>query len=299
MDLVTLPSYQAGLGAGDTGRFLPGTGLSIPAGVEGVFEYNDLRMNVQAWLDTYKITELAGFEDSEVRDSREANPGDHDETPFNAFYGGRTMTISGVIKAGTLQKLRDMVQAMRTAFLDISTEKPLLIRGIRPEQDVIIYCKKNQQLVIPEQQNKAVFERTFQIPLRASKGEYLAVRETYIPIVINALPASVSVINNGNWPARPRFQILGPITTPVILNLRTGQTLQLNATIPAGQTWTIDVRRKKLTDQNGANMYEYRDDNSDWIEILPGPEPNVIQLTGSGITPGVTRLLTFVRNTWR
>jgi hypothetical protein len=289
--------YEAGLGAGDSGGHLPGTGLSIPAGVEGIFEYNGLRMNVQAWADTYIVKTLSGFDDLRIRDTREDNPNDHGSTSLGSLYGDRTMTISGVIRAWTLYKLRDMVQAMRTAFADISQERPLIIHGIVPEQDVQIYCKKNQQLVIPEQQDKAVFERTFQIPLIASNPFFQSLQESYTPLTINALPTSAEIVNNGNWDqARLRFQLIGPITNPVITNLRTGKFIKLNATIATGQTWTIDSEKRQIFDQAGVNKFDAYDVTSDWVELLNGS--NTIQLTGSGITAGITRFLIFNRHWW-
>ena len=48
------------------------------------------------------------------------HPGDHGETPGNAFYGGRTITINGEIRYVHYPKMLDMRDALRIAFSEIN-----------------------------------------------------------------------------------------------------------------------------------------------------------------------------------
>jgi phage-related protein len=296
-ELITLPGTTASLGQGSSGEILPGTGTSVPGGVESTLEYNGLAMNVRSWWDTYLVTNLEGLGDADIRDSREVNPADHGETPFSSYYGGRTITISGKIRAHTIHKLRDMIQGLRSAFQDISKEYPLRFVTGDTSRDVVIYCKKIQPINIPETQTDFRLMRDFQVALRASNPRFMSWKERYIPLTAGAtLPLSTDVLNLGNSNAQPRFQIIGPITNPVITNTTTGKVIALNTTITVGNTWTVDVGKKTITDQNGVNRFSALDITTDWVELIPGT--NTIQLTGSGHTAGQTQLFIFNRDVW-
>ena len=299
MEILVLPDQPSGLGSGGTGLLAGlGTGTSVPGGVEAVFEYNGLVMNIRNWLDTYLITSVEGLADADLRDSREVNPGDHGETFFNSFYGGRTITLGGKIRAHNLAKMRDMIQALRTAFSGTQSELPLRITGGSASLDVIINCKKFQSLNIPEAQNNFQFERDFQVFLRASNPRFQSYTELFTVLTAGAsYPLSVVVPNLGNYNAQPKIQIVGPVTNPVITNTTTGKSMSMTVAIASGNTWTIDVGRRSIVDQAGVNQFGVLDVTSDWIELAPGN--NNIQLTGTGSpTAGTTRLLIFSRDVW-
>src|SRR5687767_15110427 len=96
---VVLWQEQTGFGDGDPVVSLPGSGLAIPRGLEAVFKYGDLVLNDRTKIDKYRITQIDGLDDPDVRDSRDVNPGSHGETPHAAFYGGRTLALNGRIEA--------------------------------------------------------------------------------------------------------------------------------------------------------------------------------------------------------
>lgn len=297
MEILVLPAAGVGQGQGDTGGIVAGTGLAVPGGVESYFEYNGLLMNFRDWLDTYIVTNVDGLGDADIRDSRDVNPGDHGETPFASYYGGRTITLSGKIRAHTLPKLRDMIQALRSAFQDISVEKPLRITTGVTARDIIINCKKVQSINIPETQADFRLMRDFQVTLRASNPRFWSYQERYVPLTAGAtLPLSAQIVNIGNMNAQPRYQLVGPITNPTITNTLSGKAMTLNVTIPLGSTYTIDVAKKTITDSAGANRFDKLDVLSEWVELLPGT--NTVQLTGSGHTAGTTQFFIFSRDVW-
>ena len=172
MPLISLPSYEAGLATGDPEVIIIGTGESGPQGVEATIEFNGLYMNIRDWIDTYLITGIDGLGDADIRDVREVNPAQDGETYFDAYYGGRTIVLSGKIRAHHIWKLRDMQQALRQAFADISNEKPLIFHAADPGYSLMIYCKKVQSLVMAEAQQNYLWERDFQVSLRASNPRF-------------------------------------------------------------------------------------------------------------------------------
>jgi Siphovirus-type tail component, C-terminal domain len=177
---ATLLGSTAGLAVGDPVKALPGTGRSVPGGIESVLEYNGIYLNVREWIDTYLVTNIGGIDDADVRDTREVNPGYHGETAYISYYGGRTITLTGKIVAKSLFKLRDMQKGLRQAFSQLDQELPLIFRTPDPNLDMMIYCKKSQSIQMAEEQRTANhFERSFLITLRASNPRFLSVSEIY------------------------------------------------------------------------------------------------------------------------
>lgn len=75
--------------------------------------------------------------------------------------------------------------------------------------------------------------------------------------MLDTLPGSVTLVNDGDVPAYPLITLQGPIQDPVIVNQTTGGTIDLTGgTISSGQTWTIDLRtgNKKIYDNAGVNQ---------------------------------------------
>jgi phage-related protein len=294
MPLVLYPA-EIGIGQGSSGGPVAGTQLAVPGGVESILEYNSLLLNVRKWWDTYLVTEIDGLDDADIRDARDQNPVDHGETAFDSYYGGRTITLSGKIRAYSLSKMRDLEQAMRSAFGDLQ-EHLLVVRGATPAQDVAIYCKKYQKLTIKEAQTDMRHQRDFQVSLRASDPFLMSYLEHYAPVVMAASPSTISVLNAGNFASRPRYKVIGPITNPIILNSTTGKQMKLNGVIAAGQVVEIDVRRKTVQDSAGVNKFSMLDVTSDWATLAAGT--NSLQISGTGITAGTTAFQVFWRDTW-
>jgi hypothetical protein len=163
---IILPPAVSSIGDVSADEALPGSGSSIPVGIEAILEYNGLYMNTKT-VDRIYISEIDGIDDADVRDNREVNPGDHGETPFDSFYSGRAITLNGRIEAYSLEKLRDLELALRTAFVDL-VEKPLIFRNIDSNRDHQIFCRKVGKIAKKESQDGFRFFRDIMIPLRAS-----------------------------------------------------------------------------------------------------------------------------------
>lgn len=98
-----------------------------PAGLAGVYEYNGFVMNDRRVMDRVVLEKVTGFDDPDVRDSREDNPDRDGETAFDAFYSGRTITLQGYIRAGNYARMLYLFGALKSAFNSL-TESTLSIR---------------------------------------------------------------------------------------------------------------------------------------------------------------------------
>jgi hypothetical protein len=159
--------YAAGLVDGYGDLFDLGSDRAKVGGIENVIEYNGFKINVPGRQDRILVTSIDGLADADVRDTREPNPGYDGETAFESYYGGRTIVISGIIKAGTLSKLRDMQEGLKSIFAPLD-EAALILKGLTPDYDIQIFCRKSQPITMGETQKNFLFERDFQVTLRAS-----------------------------------------------------------------------------------------------------------------------------------
>ena len=302
---ITFEEPVVGLGGGSAAEFLPGSRLAVPGGVEAVFEYNDLRLNVLTNIDRYKIKTIDGLDDPDMRDQREDNPGDDGETAYPSYYSGRPMSLQGTIQAYTLKKMRDMIMALEQAFSNIRVEKPLYIYGPTTEQSVFIDCRKNARLTIQETQNDYRFFRDFLIPLRASNFRLLSLERPSVGVDgLNAGAAAVmTVTNNGSYPAQTLVRLTGGMTGPRITNLRNDTMIRFEPAVVLG---AADVREissiqndKYVRDSAGVNKYNDLALDSGWLTLEPGD--NQIEFYASAISGSAPqRTLTFTwRHTWK
>ena len=290
MPIASLSSYAYGLGSGDTELAILGTGLSGPQGVEAVFEYNGLYMNVRDWIDTYLIVGVDGFGDADVRDSREVNPQQDGETFFDAFYGGRTIVLNGRIRAHHIHKLRDMQQILRQSFADLSIERPLVIHGVSPAGTVMINCKKVQPIAMSEAQQNFMWQRDFQVSLRASNPRFLSLLPVSYEIEVGE-PVPIGILNVGSYFAQPVLTLENGIETPQMINDSTGQELKLSGDVESGETVTIDFARRRMTNQTGLSVFDRLAPDSDWPELAPGN--NLLSILSPSFDVDASAILTF------
>jgi hypothetical protein len=108
--------------------YQPGSGLEVP-GVEGVLEYGDvadydrssvpgaLRINDRSMPDQVHVSELSGLhDDPDVSDSRTERAGNYGERTGLLFPRGRTVGVTGYVKAGNVGRMRDLWRRTRAQF---------------------------------------------------------------------------------------------------------------------------------------------------------------------------------------
>lgn len=297
-----------GLGGGSPDDILVGTGTAVPAGVEAIIEYNGLYLNVLGDLDRYKVKSIDGLiDDADVVDTREKLPNEDGETAYPGTYSGKTITIQGKIQAHTLQKMRDMIQALRQAFNDIKVERPLIIHGASVEQKVFVNCKKSSKLQIQESQDNMQFWRDFSITLRASNPRILSLERPSLTISgLAAAPASVlSIANRGDYPAQTIVRLVGGYTEPRVTNLTNATMARFKPAVimPAGTGSVREISSmqgdKYVRDAAGDNKYNDITLDSTWLTLDPGI--NNIEFRAAAVSGvGGDRSLTFFyRHTWK
>jgi phage-related protein len=269
---TALSPYVPGLGTGASDLSVVGTGLSIPWGIDAVFQYNDLTFNDRSTIDKIRITSIDGIDDADIRDVREDRPASDGEIPYDSHYGGRTMVFNGRIEAFQRDKLRDMQYALRTAFLDINEEKPLYFLTNNAATYHFIMCKKNTKLQMGEEQKNQLFFRDFQLTLRASYPAFYIFNQHFANWTP---PASQAVTNLGNYTTYPLINLFGSMNT-VEFHIEDPDgdihpfKLNTGVTIGSGDFYRLDFYERSATDQDGNDVFSDVDPTSDWVGLEPG-----------------------------
>lgn len=289
--ILSLQNRSIGLGIGSSIERIIGTKLSGPSGIEAIIEYSGLYLNDRSWIDTYVVETIDGIDDADIRDVREEFPGDHGELLGASFYGGRTIVLSGYIETKTIWKMRDMIQAMRFAFADITQEKPLIFHHYDPEYTLQVNCKKSQKLMIQDQQTTLnETKRTFSITLRASNPRFLSRDEIYSSIDFSTSTyddIAFSAVNNGNFVAQPQFNITGPFDTLILTNEANNRSFELLTDIPSGEEWIFDTATHRvIRESDGVSKYASLTDTSEEIlfESVDFQPSNNIHVEATGLT---------------
>ena len=183
---IVFPNEQNTKWRGESNKSLTGTGFSVPRGIEAIFSYNGLIMNDLSVFDKYRVMSIDGIADPDIRDNREDKPGEDGEDSYNSYYSGRTIVLRVRVEAYELKKLRDMEEALRTAFANME-EKPLYFLTESPEKNHYIMCKKSASLTKEEDVENLNFRhfREWQITLRASDPRFYRTSQNSVSRFLN------------------------------------------------------------------------------------------------------------------
>lgn len=108
-----------------------------------------------------------------------------------------------------------------------------------------------------------------------------------------------TILYTGTWLSYPTFEITGPITGPLISNLSTGESIQVNYIVSAGETVTISLGygNKTVVNDDGDNLIGSLSVDSDiaTFHLAPDPEAsggeNQIRISGSDVQYGTTQVV--------
>lgn len=302
MGVLGATTYELGPGDSQPGHFtLPGSGFAVPAGMEAVLEFNGLLMNVQQNVDRYNITSIDGLYDADIRDVRDVRSNADGEIPYNSFYGGRTIVISGTIQTYSVGKMRDMEMALRAAFADLTSEHRLHFRVGDYTKDHFINCKKIASIAGTEQQQNYQATRDFQVSVRASNPRFLSYTQNLLdaelPGTMIITPALIgNARNRGNYWAQPIYRIYGSSHRATIINDTTNKQFSVGF-IEAGDYLEFDLTQPSPTLRNshGEPAWEWLNDDSDFVELQGGVDGSDNQIYYSG---DATRVEIRWRDSW-
>jgi hypothetical protein len=143
---------------------------------------------------------------------------------------------------------------------------------------------------------------TWYDPTPVSGGATPAVEGTPTPVPLlipwtvgaSNINSTIPITNAGTWRAFPIITAVGPITDLIMTNTTTGDKIEVDGTIPNGDTWVFDLSygRKTVVDQTGANKITAITADSSLATWSLEPGANSITVTGS--SPGASSAVSIV-----
>lgn len=265
-------------------------------GLEAEIVYNGLLLN-QRLVDAgtgprYKINDIGGLDDADVRDAREANPMRDGELALPAYYGGRTITITGRILARNVAELRQMQTNLKTAFASLQESQLKFYNASGSTNYIFINARKSAPLQMREAQNNAQPHRDFLITLRASDPRFYSSATNTASTSGAGFATAFSSYNNGTAFSDPVIRINGPLMPTVVgttgqflvSNLDYGLALGFSMSAGALASTTSYVEINCSTRAvSGSLDYSNVAPNSVFPQVVPATNTFVVSgLTGTG-----------------
>lgn len=268
-------------------------------GLEAEIYYNGLLIN-QRWRAAgsgprYKITDLGGLDDADVRDAREPNPMRDGELALPAYYGGRTITLTGRIMARNVAEMRTMQSNLKKAFAALQETPLQFYNDGTATSYVYINARKSAPIQMRESQQNQFPTRDFLITLRASDPRFYSAATSTFAITGSSLATTYKHYNSGWATSDPVIRINGPLVpTNVgtygqssIVNITAGQALTLiydrSALTSASSFVEINTARRTVTGSTGTLNYSNVLAGSLFPQIVGGTNTFwAVGLTGTG-----------------
>ena len=274
----------------DTGYFTGGITYTPPlgAGPSTDLEFGVVDANGTSWC----LADWTGMDGVATAGQVVQRAGDHGAWATPQWYGPRTPTLTVWATART-QALRDVARAQVQQAVPVSD-----LATLRWDEPVPVQMAVRRSGPIVETYMTLV-DVVFSIPLvapdprkygtvlhqslatQASAAVGLAPPLTPpFTLPAGAPPMSVAVTNAGSFETRPLVTIMGPITSPAVVNQTTGQAVSFTGmALAASDVLAVDFAARQAT-LNG--VYRTADVGSSWWVLPPGS--TTVQVTGTGAT---------------
>lgn len=184
-------------------------------GLEAEIRYNGLLLN-QRLVDAgngprYKINDIGGLDDADVRDAREVNPMRDGELSLPAYYGGRTITLTGRIMARNVAEMRSMQSSLKSSLGALQESELRFYNDAGSTNYIYINARKSAPIQMREVQANREPRRDFLITLRASDPRFYSSATSTISANASALATVFTGFNNGLASSDPVIRINGPL----------------------------------------------------------------------------------------
>ena len=294
------PSADIGFWTGSIAYTPPSTDLAVYSGL--TIPLGAVDANGTAWL----LQKIDGWDSPDVQGAGViAKSGDHGGWASPQFYAARALTLTVTAIAQT-QALRDVARAQLQQAVPVSDLALFTFNEAIPKQ---AYLRRSGRI---SEAATDLVSVTFTIgaicPDPRKYGTVLktafvnAINESLIgvvppftvPFTLPAQPpaGSVAVTNAGTFESRPVITIQGPITSPALTNVQTGQTVSWTGLVLGATDQLVADFNLAQALLNGS--YRPADLFSSWWTLPPGATS--IQLGGNSGT-GASMSVAF-RDAW-
>jgi hypothetical protein len=271
---IAVPSGDTGFWAGSI-VYTPSAGTPAPPASISFGE-----------TDSYGITwlwqKLEGWDGPDVQGGGVIPmSGDQGAWPSPQYFQARTLTWTVTASAPT-QALRDLARQLLSSAVPVSDLATLTVSEPLPK---LVYVRRSGKIT---ETYPTLADVSFSIGLVAPDPRKYGT--TPLSASVNALPGtlagltvpftvpftlaaqapggSLAVTNAGNFETRPQVVITGPVTSPVVTNVTTGQSVSWTGlVVPAGSQLAVNFMLRQAS-LDGA--YRAADPFSVWWTLPPG-----------------------------
>lgn len=211
-------------------------------------------------------TPVEGLDFPEIRLASQDKPLEHGSLVSGQLYGGRTVTLTGVVYKTTILSFntarRNLEAALRIIKNNYISEKALC-KFTTDDGLLLQFYAYAKKIRIPvEKVNKA----NFFIDLFASDPNLYNQTQTDITLGVG----SGSVTNNGDNNTWPTLRFNGPLTNPILTNTTLSEAFKLNVVIGSGDYVIVDMQNKTIVFNGVTNYMDKFDIANIWLSWIPG-----------------------------
>lgn len=135
----------------------PGVLTDFMVGPHSLFVRNGLVLNDRTMLEGFWVEDMTGFDSADIRVSASENSQEEGEIAEPGLPGGRTMTLTGYVYAGSYLQVERLGRQLLDSFIGLA-ERPLVITTIAAQigipvgvfniPEVSIYCRPADKLML-------------------------------------------------------------------------------------------------------------------------------------------------------
>ena len=248
----------------------------------GALLVHDSVLPADLWLQA----PIQGLESPDMRVSVHDKPGEDGSVITAVFYGSRTVTLNGFIRGATaaiyeancIAFLAACVPSKdafgyptptRITFTTLSNNTYYFDAYIKPP--VMDYDQINfrRYLLTMRTADPYIYSTTAKTTTisRAIGGG--AIVPFVVPVTLSASSGGTgTVVNSGNGTSYPILTLTGPLTNPYIANTTVGKAMQLNYTIPSGNTVIINMAQKTIMLNGTTSLLSAKTIDSEWWALV-------------------------------
>lgn len=253
------------------------------------------------------INQYEGFEFAETRPVIEDIPNNDGASYITSQFGRRRLSWSGEIlydnDDAAKAARRNLQWVCRQGSLKTMTFTTYDSLTLQAEVEII-------NLIMPYKKGRNAFQIEAVAPDFRFYSQTLSSQNTQVTTgssgfaLPTALPLSftdsgtgtspLTISNGGNIDTYPTLTITGPGTNFVIQNISTGEKLEWNSSLSAGETVVIDTLNRTVLQGGTTNVYGSFD--GDWLKLQPGS--NTFHFNASSGTDSNTLLTVAYRDAY-
>lgn len=221
---------------------------------------------------------IEGLDFPEIRLASQDKPLEHGALVSGQLYGGRAVTLTGVVYGTTVLSFNSKRRALEAAIRIIKNNyiSQQLLCKLTSQDGLLLqfyaYARKFRMNI--EQLNKA----DFLLELFAPDPNLYAQTGQNITIGVG----SGAVTNNGDSNSWPIIYFNGPLTNPEITNTTLGESFKLNTTIGGGHLVAVDMQQKTILYDNVTNYMDTFDIDNTWLSWIPGANNLTLAVDAGG-----------------